>query len=93
MNLTAITLANVDPTTADEDVIADAITGAMFEVYPDDADPAWVTPTGAVVIAPEVLALILDAAIVGLEGCEEPHAEAAFHAVTTLRANRPEGGA
>lgn len=90
MNLTAITLANVDDTTADEDVVADAITGAMFEVYPDDADPLWVTPTGAVVIPAPVLALILDAAVIGLEGAEDPHAEAAFHAVTTLRANRPE---
>lgn len=87
--MAAIILATTDDTTAPADVIADAIAGTITEVYPDNADPVWVNPTGAVVIDPAIIALILDAAVVGLEGSEEARADEAWDAVQTLRANLP----
>lgn len=87
--LAAITLATIDPITAAEDVIADAITGAITEVYPEGADPVWVNPTGAVVIPARLVTLILEAAVVGLEGSDDADADAALYAVTTLLANAP----
>lgn len=91
---TAITLATVDPTEAEADVVADAIAGAIVEVYPEDADPVWVNPTTAVVISAAAVALILDAAEVALDGYEDVNPDAdptlvaeAFHAIGILRAN------
>lgn len=95
MTLTAITLSVVDETTTAPDVIAAAEANSTHEVYPEslvppvDADPVWLTPTGAVVVPAHVVSTILEAALVGLEDCPLPGADEAFDAVQTLIANLP----
>lgn len=90
-----LTIATTDDTTTEPDVIAAAETNSVHEVYPEalaqpvDADPVWITPSGAVAVRPEVLDAILEAALVGLEGSPYLCAGEAIDAVNTLRANRP----
>lgn len=86
-----LTVAETDPTTTDTDVIAAAEVNSVHEVYPDDADPVWITPQAAAALSPAAVAVLLDALEVGIEGAYDeganPAADEVVGLIQHLRAN------